>query len=176
MRPSTNSHTVPHTVNRLVIDALATFEDLRCRYETLVPDIDMAALTAVIETGNLDEVAHYTAERTPHSFARFWTFDPTPMMRLAGNRTEVITYMMGNNVIAETMFRHNPAIMLYAPLRTTIYQDSSGTTHLSTDQPSTRFASFGDPAITKVGMQLDTKLAELLALLDLPVPVELEHD
>jgi Domain of unknown function DUF302 len=169
MTPSTNSH----TVNRLVIDAQATFGDLRRRYESRVPDIDMAALTAVIENGDTDEVVRYTAARTPHSFARFWTFDPMPMMRLAGNQTEVITYMMGNNVIAETMIRHDPAIMLYAPLRTAIYQDSTGTTHFSIDQPSTKFASFGDPVITEVGVQLDSKLAELLRVLDLPVPVEL---
>lgn len=172
---SPKSHTVPHTVNRLAIDAPATFEDLRSRYESLVPDIDIATLRTAIEARDLDAVIRYTAECTPHSFARFWTFDPTPMMRMVGNRTEVITYMMGNNVIAETMFRHDPAIMLYAPLRTAIYQGPSGTTYLSIDQPSTRFASFGHPAITKVGMQLDMKLAELLRLLDLAVPVELEH-
>jgi hypothetical protein len=175
MTPCTNSHTIAHTVNRLVIDSAATFDDLRRRYESLVPDIDMAALTAVIDNGDLEDVVRYTAARTPHSFARFWTFDPMPMMRLAGNHTEVITYMMGNNVIAETMFRHDPAIMLYAPLRTAIYQDSTGTTHFSIDQPSTRFASFGDPAVTEVGVQLDSKLAELLRTLELAVPAELEH-
>ena len=178
MTPPTRSragtHTVPHQVNRLVIDADASFEDLRARYESFVPDIDLAALQASIDKGDLDQVRRYTAEHTPHTFARFWTFDPTPMTRLAGHRTEVITYMMGNNVIVETMFRHDPAIMLYAPLRTAIYEDSAGATHFSIDQPSTRFASFGDPRITEVGLQLDSKLAALLQLLDLPVPGELE--
>jgi hypothetical protein len=65
--------------------------------------------------------------------------------------------------------------MLYAPLRTAIYEDSSGATHFSIDQPSTRFASFGDPRITEVGRLLDAKLAELLSLLRLPVPAELEQ-
>jgi hypothetical protein len=72
------------------------------------------------------------------------------------------------------MFRHDPAIMLYAPLRIAIYEDSAGVTHFSIDQPSTRFASFGDPRITEVGLLLDSKLAALLQLLDLPVPGELE--
>ena len=85
-----------------------------------------------------------------------------------------MTYMMGNNVVVETMYRHDPAVMLYAPLRTTIYEDSAGATHFSIDQPSTRFASFGDPRITEVGRLLDTKLAELLSLLRLPVPADLE--
>jgi hypothetical protein len=176
MTQPTNTTTIAHVVNRLVIDADTDFEDLRQRYETLVPDIDMAALTAVIDKGNLDEVVRYTAERTPHSFARFWTFDPTPMMRLAGDHTDLMSYLMGNNVIAETMFRHNPAIMLYAPLRTVIYRDAAGATHLSIDQPSTNFASFGDSPITDVGLALDAKLAALLRVLGLAVPVELEHD
>jgi hypothetical protein len=165
MTQPTNTTTIAHVVNRLVIDADTDFEDLRQRYETLVPDIDMAALTAVIDKGNLDEVVRYTAERTPHSFARFWTFDPTPMMRLAGDHTDLMSYLMGNNVIAETMFRH-----------TVIYRDAAGATHLSIDQPSTNFASFGDSPITDVGLALDAKLAALLRVLGLAVPVELEHD
>ena len=174
MTSPTRTHTVSHPVNRLVIDADAGFDDLRGRYESLVPDIDMDALTVLIEKGDLDEVRRYTAERAPHTFVRFWTFDPTPMMRLAGHHVDMMTYMMGNNVVVETMFRHDPAVMLYAPLRTAIYQDFAGATHFSIDQPSTRFASFGDPRITEVGRLLDTKVADLLQLLDLPVPPELQ--
>jgi hypothetical protein len=170
-----STHIVAHQVNRLVIDSDSGFDDLCSRYETLVPDIGSDALRALLEKCDLDEVVRYTAEHTPHTFARFWTLDPTPMMRLLGHRTRAMTYMMGNNVIVETMYRHNPAVMLYAPLRTAIYEDSAGATHFSIDQPSTRFASFGDPRITEVGRQLDTKLAELLPLLRLPVPVELAH-
>jgi hypothetical protein len=170
------THTVAHLVNRLIIDADAGLDDLRRRYESLVPEIDLDALRTLIDKGDLDQVLRYTAERTPHTFARFWTFDPTPMMRLAGHHAEVMTYMMGNNVIVQTMFRHDPAVMLYAPLRTAIYQDMSGATHFSIDQPSTQFASFDDPQITEVGLQLDEKLATLLQLLDLPVPAELEHN
>jgi hypothetical protein len=169
------THIVTHQVNRLVIDAESGFDDLCRRYETLVPDIGSDELRALLTKGDLDEVVRYTAERTPHTFARFWSLDPTPMMRLLGHTTRVMTYMMGNNVVVETMYRHDPAVMLYAPLRTAIYEDAAGTTHFSIDQPSTRFASFGDPRITDVGRLLDAKLAELLSLLELPVPAELEQ-
>jgi Domain of unknown function DUF302 len=129
----------------------------------------------VIEAGALSRVQQYTAEHAPNSFINFWTFDPTPMMRLVGHHTRAITYMMGNNVVAETMFRHDPGVMLYAPLRTAIYEDNTGRVHLSIDQPSSKFASFSDPRIGEVGRQLDAKLAALLRLLDLPVPAELDH-
>jgi len=167
--------TIPHLVNRFVIDTDDTFDDLRQRFESLVPTIDFAELTDVIESGDLSRVRQYTAEHAPNSFVNFWTFDPTPMMALVGHRTRAITYMVGNNVIAETMFRHDPGVMLYAPLRTAIYEDNAGGVHLSIDQPSSRFASFADPRITEVGSVLDTKLAALLRLLGVPVPLELEE-
>jgi hypothetical protein len=80
---------------------------------------------------------------------------------------------MGNHTIAERMYRHDPGIMLYAPLRTAIHEDAEGTTWFSFDQPSSRFRSFRDPAITYIGLALDHKIALLLEHLDAPVPVEL---
>jgi uncharacterized protein DUF302 len=165
--------TIPHIVNRFVIDSERTFDDVRLSYESLVPTIDFPELAEVIATGDLSRVQQYTAEHAPHSFVNFWTLDPMPMMRLAGNQQRAITYMMGNNVIAETMFRHDPGIILYAPLRTAIYEDGLGRAHLSIDQPSNKFASFGDTRIAKVGALLDAKLAELLRLMSLPIPPEL---
>ena len=84
--------------------------------------------------------------------------------------------MVGNNVIVETMYRHDPGVMLYAPLRAEIYEDHAGGVHLSIDQPSTKFASFGDPRIAEVGFALDAKLAALLRLMRVPVPAELEPE
>src|SRR3954467_14802440 len=118
--------TIPHIVNRFVIDSERTFDDVRLSYESLVPTIDFTELAEVIATGDLSRVQQYTAEHAPHSFVNFWTLDPMPMMHLAGNQQRAITYMMGNNVIAETMFRHDPGIILYAPLRTAIYEDGLG--------------------------------------------------
>jgi hypothetical protein len=172
---TSGSRTVAHRVNRLVIDTGAPFDESQRRYESAVPTIDFAELTEVIETGNLETVRRYTAEHAPHSFVNFWTLDPTPMMRLAGHRTRITTYMMGNNVIVETMYRHDPGVMLYAPMRTVLYLDETGRTQLSIDQPSTRFASFDDPRITAVGLDLDVKLAALLRALSWPVPAELEN-
>lgn len=167
------THTIPHVVNRLVIDTEDTFDDVRQRYESLVPTIDFAELVETIETGDLARVQQYTADHAPNSFVNFWALDPMPMMRLAGNQLRAITYLMGNNVIAETMFRHDPGVLLYAPLRTAIYEATTGGAHFSIDQPSDKFASFGDARIAAVGAQLDAKLAELLRLMSLPVPPEL---
>ena len=77
---------------------------------------------------------------------------------------------MGNHTIAETMYRHDPGIMLYAPLRTVLYEDLDGGTHFAIDQPSHHFGSFGDPDIAATGRLLDQKLAALLATLGVSVP------
>lgn len=71
------------------------------------------------------------------------------------------------------ILRYDLGIILYAPLRTAIYEDTDGRVHLSIDQPSSKFASFGDPRIATVGAQLDAPVAELLRLMSLPVPAEL---
>jgi len=74
---------------------------------------------------------------------------------------------MGNHTIAERMFRFNPLAMMYAPLRTVIWEDRSGQGWFAIDRPSTLFGSMGDPAIAAVGEELDVKLLSLLDALGL---------
>jgi hypothetical protein len=167
------TETIPHVVNRFVIDADDEFDNVRARYESLVPTVDFAELVEVISTGDYARVQKYTAEHAPNSFLNFWALDPMPMMHMLGHQRRAITYLMGNNVIAETMFRHDPGIILYAALRTAIYESTSGGVQFSIDQPSSKFGSFGNPDIAKVGAQLDAKVADLLRLMSLPVPPEL---
>lgn len=157
--------TVTHLINRFVIDADDAFDDVRERYESLVPTVDFTELLEVIGSGEYAQVHRYTAEHAPNSFVKFWKLDPMPMMRLRGHERRAVTYLMGNNVIAETMFRHDPGIILYAPMRTAIHETTSGGVQFSIDQPSSKFNSFGLPDITEVGAQLDAKLAELLRLM-----------
>ena len=80
---------------------------------------------------------------------------------------------MGNHTIAEQMFRHDPRAMLYAPLRTVIWEDRDGRAWFTADQPSRQLGSFGIPAVAAVGVELDRKLANLLELLGVEVPMPL---
>jgi hypothetical protein len=163
--------THPHEVHRLAIAVGAGFDDFRDRYEQSVPTFDDERFAAFERAGaDWDTVLRATAENAPHHFIRYWTSDVGALMRLAGDSPRCVSYLMGNHTIAERMYRHDPGIMLYAPLRTLIHEDAHGTTWFSVDQPSSRFASFGDPAITDIGLELDHKLAALLEHLDAPVP------
>jgi hypothetical protein len=166
--------TRPHQVDRLAIPVGTGFHAFRDRYEHSVPSLDSERFAALVrEDADWDTVLRAAAENAPHHFIRYWTTDAGELMRLAGDSPRCSSYLMGNHTIAERMYRHDPAIMLYAPLRTAIHEDAEGIAWFSVDQPSTRFASFGDPAITDVGLELDHKLAALLEHLGAPVPVEL---
>jgi hypothetical protein len=169
--PTARVATHPHEVHRLAIAVGAGFDDFRARYEQSVPAFDAERFAALEREGApWDAVLRATAENAPHHFIRYWTLDVAPLMRLAGHSLPCTSYLMGNHTIAERMYRHDPGIILYAPLRTEIHEDAGGTAWLGIDQPSTRFSSFGDPAIAEVGLELDRKLAELLEHLGAPVP------
>ncbi|HEX7823547.1 MAG TPA: DUF302 domain-containing protein, partial [Mycobacterium sp.] len=80
-------------------------------------------------------------------------------------------YLAGNHTIAERMYRHEPAAMLYAPLRLFIYADDDGQGVLVIDQPSTLFGSLGsNPDVAAVGRELDRKIAGVLSAMGAHVP------
>ncbi|GAA1135391.1 hypothetical protein GCM10009630_37750 [Kribbella jejuensis] len=161
---------VPHQVVRWSIDTGTSFEDFRNRYEAAVPVLDLPRLDQLrADRADWNTVLEAAAENAPHGFLRFWSTDVGATMQLAGNAGDCATYLMGNHTIAEQMYRHDPAVMLYAPLRTAIHRDAEGTVRFSIDQPSTRFSSFGNPAIAAVGEELDRKVIHLLKILDVPV-------
>jgi hypothetical protein len=163
--------THPHEVHRLVIAVGTGFDDFRDRYEQSVPSLDRERLAAFVREGaDWDTVLRAAPENAPHGFIRYWTFEAGALFRLAGDSPHCASYLMGNHTIAERMYRHDPGIMLYMPLRTAIHEDADGTSWFSVDQPSTRFRSFGDSEISYIGITLDHKLAVLLEHLGAPVP------
>lgn len=166
--------TISHQVDRLTIRIDDSFDGFRHRYEHAVPVFQSARFESLVERGvDWQTVLEATAANAPHDFILYWSHDFTSLMSLAGDRGRCVEYLMGNHTIAEKMYRYNPAILIYAPLRTAIVEDADGVTWFTVDQPSTRFASFDTPEITAVGIELDRKLAALLAILDAPVPTAL---
>jgi hypothetical protein len=166
--------TISHQVDRLTIRIDDSFDGFRRRYEQAVPVFQSERFESLVERGvDWQTVLEATAENAPHDFILYWSHDFTSLMSLAGDRGRCVEYLMGNHTIAEKMYRYNPAILLYAPLRTAIVEEADGVTWFTVDQPSTRFSSFDTPQITAVGIELDHKLATLLAVLDAHVPAAL---
>jgi hypothetical protein len=162
---------VTRPVTRYAIDVAAPFDEFRARYEEAVPAYPAGEFAELMERdATWEEVLELTRRSAPHEFMIYWLYEAHAMMRLAGDRFRCVEYLMGNHTIAERMFRHDPGILLYAPLRTAISEGADGVTRFSFDQPSGMFGSFGDPAIASVGVELDRKLAALLHHLSVPVP------
>jgi uncharacterized protein (DUF302 family) len=166
---------VTHQVRRLEVAVDLPFEEFRERYERAVPPFEPDDFFGDLAPDRTDwaSVSRITDQRAPHGFLLYWRNEADLMMQVAGHDRRCTTYLMGNHVVAERMYRRNPGILLYAPLRVTIYEDHDGRLWLSVDQPSTRFSSFGDAEIDAVGVELDGKLADLFTTLGIAVPAEL---
>jgi hypothetical protein len=159
----------PHEVTRLVFDTGQLYEEFRARYEDAVPEFDYERMAAFAERGApWPEVVADADASAPNGFLIYWRSDMTPVMSLAGDPARCTAYLMGNHTIAEQMYRHDPSVMLYVPLRTVIHVDAANRTRFVVDQPSTVFASFASSPISHVGTELDRKLAALLDALDVP--------
>jgi hypothetical protein len=165
---------VQHPVRRIAIQVDASFDEFRSRYERAVPVFKGERVAGLVERqASWREILDAMADNAPHEFVLYWSYDFTALMRLTGERGRCVEYLMGNQTIAQRMYRYNPAILLYAPLRTAIFEDADQSTWFALDQPSSCFGSFNTPQITKVGLELDHKVATLLEHLGTRVPEEL---
>jgi uncharacterized protein (DUF302 family) len=162
-----------YAVRRLNVPVSGVREFQRA-YEAAVPDLPLSEVQELhSRAAPWQEMIDLINARAPNGFLIYFRNDVQPDMRAAGDQADCIAYLMGNHVIAERMFRHDPRAMLYAPLHALIWEDADGHAWFSADQPSTQFSSFGIPAVAEVGIELDRKLASLLDGLNVEVPAAL---
>jgi hypothetical protein len=153
----------PHQVTRLVFHAGQPYEKFRGRYEAAVLPADPWRLgRAAGRHARWPAIAADQGEPRPHGFVLYWRADMTPRTTAAGDVRPCTAYLMGCQAVAEKIYRRDPGVMLYAPLRTLIYIDSGDRTRFAVDQPSTVLAGFADPVIAGLGADLDRQLAALL--------------
>ena len=169
-------HTTTYNVARLNV-AVPSVDAFQAAYEAAVPAVPTREVHALIASGApWSAMVELIEAHAPNGFLIYHRNDVHPVMANAGDEAACISYLMGNHIMAERMFRHDPRAMLYAPLHTLIWQDTGGNAWFSLDQPSTQFSSFGIPAITDVGVELDEKVARLLEALDVEIPPELARE
>ena len=170
---TTSNTAVDHPSRRLVIALPTLYDEAREQYETLVPEVDYARFFQMASWQATLELAEINA---PHGFMRYYRGDVTATMAGSTSLWKATQYLMGNHTIAERMFRHDPSVMLHAPLRTLLYADSNGDTKFAVDQPSLLFASYHNADIDTVGRELDALLVGLIELLGGEVPIPLGND
>jgi uncharacterized protein (DUF302 family) len=172
MRATAASETT-YTVRRLTV-AVPGVRIFQRAYEEAVPAVPVDEVKELVRSAApWHEMVNLIEVRAPNGFLIYFRNDVHPVMQAAGDGADCIAYLMGNHLIAERMFRHDPRAMLYAPLHTVIWEDPNGDAWFSVDQPSTQFSSLGIPAIDEVGIELDRKLAKLLTVLDVEAPAVL---
>ena len=155
-----------HAMRRLDVYTGLGFEEFLRDFETAAPPFDSARVDQIVESGGTwDDVLTQVADNAPNELMVYAKIDATPLLGVAGHRVEAVEYLLGNHTIAETMFRHDPRALLYAPLRVLVYGDSDGNAVFSMDRPSSAFGSLGIADVTEVGESLDRKVANLLRVI-----------
>jgi hypothetical protein len=155
-----------HSMTRIDLSTGMAFDEFRAAFESAAPPVDRdAVLRIAAEGGTWDDVLAAAAANAPHDLMVYAVIDADELLSLAGHSTRAVEYLLGNHTIAETMFRHDPRALLYAPLRVLVYSDANGDAVFTMDKPSTAFGSLGIAAVTEVGLGLDRKVANLLRVI-----------
>ena len=160
-----------HTVERLTARLGLPYAEALTRFEQLVP---AAPLEKFLAAGSWDAVKALL-DATPLGFMDYAKLDSFALLAPSGITRQSVEYLAGNHAIAETMFRREPGVVLYAPLRLLFHADDDGKAVLSIDRPRDLFGSFGDPHVTEAGRLLDGKVAAILEGLGARPPTTLTH-
>lgn len=154
---------VDHVMTRLTIATGIGFEDFRAAMEQAVPTFDPTTYMNIVRaSGTWTAVEAEVAASAPYGLLRYAVIEATPLMELAGHTGHAVEYLIGNHVIAETMYRLDRAALLYAPLRVLLLSDDADDAVFAIDQPSTVFAGLDDPGTAATGVLLDRKVASML--------------
>jgi hypothetical protein len=163
-------HREPHGMTRVDVDTGIAFEQFIAALEKAAPPVDRTAVERIAAAGgDWDDVRAAAAENAPNDLMVYAKIDGRGYFGIAGHHTPAVEYLIGNHVIAETMFRHDPKALLYAPLRMLVYGDADGNAVFTMDQPGPAFASLGIAEVAEVGLELDRKVANLLRVVGVDV-------
>jgi len=164
-----------YKLTRYEIDTKQDYDTFVSAFEQAVPTFNPAIIFAGVSSW-ADVVANTAAVAT-NGFLIYTKFTGWPWAGISGNAglddRRGAMYLMGNHVIAETMYRHNPGVMLHAPLRLMIFENERGDAVFEIERPSDQFGAYGDKRIAEVGLLLNHKVAQLLTVLEVPVPAGL---
>lgn len=168
---STDQITTTYVVRRVTISTGVDLSEFRSRFEDAVPQLPLDQVLGLESRGApWAEMVDLIGKTAPWGFLRYWANDVDRIVRLAGDSSSAVAYLMGNHIFMERMFRFEPSVVMYAPLHVALWSHSDGQALFTIDKPSDQFASFGDPRVTAVGNELDAKLAALLGHLGLSIP------
>jgi len=168
--------TTDYQATRVRMHANTRFEAFVAALEQAVPELSQAdAVARLAEDGDWSGFTRGLQWEAPSGFVRVWSWSPSELMRHAGNSTPSALWLIVNHAIGARLFRHDPAAMLYSPLRVEAHAAPDAGTIVSFDVPSARLRGFGINKVTQAGAELDRALGDLLEDLGLPRPAALRR-
>lgn len=168
--------TTDYQATRVRMHANTRFEAFVAALEQAVPELSQAdAVARLAEDGDWSGFTRGLQWEAPSGFVRVWSWSPSELMRHAGNSTPSALWLIVNHAIGARLFRHDPAAMLYSPLRVEAHAAPDAGTIVSFDVPSSRLRGFGINKVTQAGAELDRALGDLLEDLGLPRPAALRR-
>src|SRR5271168_5001378 len=142
----TDFRTEPHAMTRVDIHTGMPFAPFVTAFEDAAPAFDPAPMQRIVDTGGTwDDVRTEVAKNAPNELMRYWQIDAAALLGVAGHRTQAVEYLVRNHVIAESMFRHDPKALLYAPLRMLVYSDATATRSSRWTNPAPRSGAWESP-------------------------------
>jgi hypothetical protein len=166
---------VSRPVRRFAINTGRPFDQFRKQWERAVPAWSWGTAMAEAKGGGgwpaLENLSNRTAA---DGLVNISTFDPSQVMRLAGHQLRAVTYLADNLVIEEGLYKHDPAVIEYLPVRLTISEQPDGDSTLTFDKPCDLFGGYAIPDLVDHAIQVEEAIASVLRKVDLPVPPELE--
>jgi hypothetical protein len=165
-------------VRRFVINTGRPFDQFRKQWERAVPSWSWGTAVAEAKGGGGWAAVENLSDRTAgEGLVNISTFDPGAVMRLAGHKLRAVTYLADNVVLDEKLYRHDPAVIEYLPLRLTISELPGGDdSTLTFDKPCDLFGGYAVPELVKAAREVEQALANALHAVKLPIPPELEAD
>lgn len=163
---------IDHSMTRLNIYTGIPFDDFYPAFEAAAPTFDPVLFQRIADAGGgWDEIKAAVTDFAPHDLIIYARIDTRAIMGIAGDHVPAIEYLLGNHVIAESMFRFDANALLYAPLRVLIFGDDNGDAVFAIDRPATVFAGLGNADIAATGVSLDHKVAGLLGAIGVPLTI-----
>lgn len=161
--------TVNFTGTCVIVDSEKSFEQVTSAIEAMASPADNMLLRQLkrLDTNkSFDQVKSAVESMVGKSgFTILVDFELGGLLTSqSGKRNKSKLYIIGNPLIANQMFEHNPAVGLYVPLRLFVYEDYDGKTRVTYDKPSSLLGRLQNEEILKVAQMLDQKLEDLATM------------
>jgi uncharacterized protein (DUF302 family) len=152
------------SVIHVIYSSDTDFDTFVSKFEGQLGRHDISAYQRFLASGDV-KAAERSLENQegPSGLMLFSVYDHGVLLHIKGAPRQARQYVVGNPLYAARMTEHDIRAGLYAPLRVFVYAEQTGKLHVEYDLPSSLFGQFHNERIDAVALDLDKKLADLIA-------------